>query len=85
MSDIEDLFDYDDGLDDVLKNLPSAQNKETSQAETNDNDADATKVLGLDADIKPTKQRAPIAKLDEARYDVLQLDNSLYANFILFK
>uniref|UniRef100_A0A093UWA0 Chromosome segregation in meiosis protein n=1 Tax=Talaromyces marneffei PM1 TaxID=1077442 RepID=A0A093UWA0_TALMA len=64
MSDIDDLFDYDAGLDDVLKNIPSAPNKETSQTETN---ADATKVLGLDEDIKPTKQRAPIAKLDEAR------------------
>lgn len=69
MSDIDDLFDYDAGLDDVIKNLPSAQNKETSQTENNNND-DATKVLGLDADIKPTKQRAPIAKLDEARYDL---------------
>jgi replication fork protection complex subunit Csm3/Swi3 len=68
MSDIDDLFDYDAGLDDVIKNLPSAQNKETSQTENNNDDADATKVLGLDADIKPTKQRAPIAKLDEARY-----------------
>lgn len=69
MSDIDDLFDYDAGLDDVLENLPSAQNKETSQTENHNNDSDATKVLGLDADIKPTKQRVPIAKLDEARYD----------------
>ena len=68
MSDIDDLFDYDAGLDDVLKNLPSAQNKETSQTENTNNDADATKVLGLDADIKPTKQRVPVPKLDEARY-----------------
>lgn len=67
MSDVDDLFDYDAGLDDVLKNLPSAQNKETSQTENNNNDPDATKVLGLDADLKVTKQRAPVAKLDEAR------------------
>lgn len=73
MSDIDDLFDYDAGLDEVLKNLPSAQDKETSETENNNNDADATKVLGLDADIKPTKQRAPIAKLDEARYVVLAI------------
>lgn len=68
MSEIDDLFDYDAGLDDVLKNLPSTQDKETSQTQNNNHDADATKVLGLDADIKPTKQRVPIAKLDEARY-----------------
>lgn len=75
MSDIDDLFDYDAGLDDVLKNLPSAQNKETSQAKSNNHNnrnEDATQVLGLDADLKVAKKRAPVAKLDEARYETSQ-------------
>lgn len=71
MSDIDDLFDYDAGLDDVLKNIPSTRNKETSQAKSNNHNnsnEDATQVLGLDVDLKVAKKRAPAAKLDEARY-----------------
>jgi replication fork protection complex subunit Csm3/Swi3 len=64
MSDVDDLFDYDAGLDEVLKNLPTAPKND---APKENNAADATAVLGLDADLKVTKQRAPIAKLDETR------------------
>ncbi|OKL62434.1 hypothetical protein UA08_02678 [Talaromyces atroroseus] len=65
MSDIDDLFDYDAGLDEVLKNLPSAPKNDAPKE--NNNASDATAVLGLDADLKVSKQRAPIAKLDETR------------------
>jgi replication fork protection complex subunit Csm3/Swi3 len=60
-----DLFNYDAGLDEILR--------ETVETNTNDNPADATKRktgagdLGLDEEVKVTRKRAPIAKLDENR------------------
>lgn len=67
MSDVNDLFDYDAGLDDILKNLPAAPKTDTQKENNNNASEDATAVLGLDADLKVTKRRAPIAKLDETR------------------
>ncbi|KAH8690977.1 replication fork protection component Swi3-domain-containing protein [Talaromyces proteolyticus] len=67
MSDVDDLFDYDVGLDEVLKNLPTVQNNDASNASKDIDLPDSGAVLGLDADLKVTKQRAPVAKLDAAR------------------
>lgn len=66
MSDVDDLFDYDAGLDDVIKNLPTIPNNDTTTKENN-NTTETTQVLGLDADLKVSKQRAPVAKLDATR------------------
>jgi replication fork protection complex subunit Csm3/Swi3 len=63
-NEVGDLFDYDVGLDEVLKNIPVEPNQNTTnETGTNGN----APVLGLDEEVKVTKQRAPIAKLDEAR------------------
>lgn len=66
-----DIFDYDAGLDEILNELPTVA--PLNDAANTSKDADdapdtATPVLGLDADLKATKQRVPIAKLDESRY-----------------
>lgn len=70
MSDVDaDLFDYDAGLDEILSGLPTvAPVNDAANASKDADTADtATPVLGLDADLKAKKQRAPTAKLDESR------------------
>lgn len=65
-----DLFDYDAGLDELLAETteqngndpnPSASNPSAQKPPTNDTG------LGLDEEIKVTRKRAPIPKLDENR------------------
>ncbi|KAJ5778564.1 hypothetical protein N7520_001810 [Penicillium odoratum] len=62
--DLNDLFDYDVGLDEIF-------NKENNDASNNDASKPAgdpsSLGLGLDEEVKITKKRQPIAKLDEAR------------------
>lgn len=63
-NEVDDLFDYDVGLDEVLKSIPVESNQNAiKEAGTNG----TAPVLGLDEEVKVTKQRAPVAKLDEAR------------------
>lgn len=65
-----DIFDYDAGLDEILNELPTVAPLNDAANTSKDADAPdtATPVLGLDADLKATKQRVPTAKLDESRY-----------------
>lgn len=56
--DLNDLFDYDIGLDEVV---PDTNN--TSKPSAPGDSAG----LGLDEEVKVTKKRQPVAKLDEAR------------------
>lgn len=63
---VDDLFDYDAGLDEIFKDNPTtASNADASKPATGDPTALG---LGLDEEVKVTKKRQPAPKLDEARY-----------------
>lgn len=63
---VDDLFNYDFGLDELLQQAPSrTENAETRQPASH---ATSGLGLGLDEEVKVTKKRQPIAKLDEGRY-----------------
>ncbi|KAJ5480981.1 Chromosome segregation in meiosis protein 3 [Penicillium diatomitis] len=62
---IDDLFDYDVGLDDIFKDRPDTTTTASGSKPTTN---DPTSLgLGLDEEVKVTKQRRPNPKLDEAR------------------
>jgi replication fork protection complex subunit Csm3/Swi3 len=61
--DLNDLFDYDVGLDEIIPDN-SALNTNTSKASGT---GDSALGLGLDEEVKVTKKRQPVAKLDEGR------------------
>lgn len=62
----DDLFDYDVGLDEILQNIPKpAEQQPAAQPQSSE---PAEPVLGLDEEVKPTRRRKPVAKLDEERY-----------------
>ncbi|KAJ5935675.1 hypothetical protein N7466_005222 [Penicillium verhagenii] len=62
-NDINDLFDYDVGLDELFQGNQDASNNEAAKPA-----ADPSSLgLGLDEEVKITKKRQPIAKLDDAR------------------
>jgi replication fork protection complex subunit Csm3/Swi3 len=64
---VDDLFDYDVGLEDIQPNPPPTTNAPKPTT------GDPTSLgLGLDEEVKVTKKRQPAPKLDEARY-ALQL------------
>jgi replication fork protection complex subunit Csm3/Swi3 len=59
---LNDLFDYDVGLDEVFQDNGALNGKEAKLS------GDPSSVgLGLDEEVKVTKKRQPIAKLDEGR------------------
>lgn len=60
---INDLFDYDVGLDEIFQGNNDASNNDAPKT-TGD---PSSLGLGLDEEVKITKKRQPIAKLDEAR------------------
>ncbi|KAL4994818.1 replication fork protection component Swi3-domain-containing protein [Aspergillus recurvatus] len=63
---VDDLFDYDVGLDDILQGI----NADTSSANAPKQSAhpdNSGVVLGLDEEVKVAKKRQPVAKLDENR------------------
>jgi replication fork protection complex subunit Csm3/Swi3 len=63
---VDDLFDYDAGLDEIFQDKPStASNADASKPATGD---PTSLGLGLDEEVKVTKKRQPAPKLDEARY-----------------
>lgn len=64
--DIDDLFDYDVGLDEVLRDVDTKS--QAANADTHKPSATAASgaSLGLDEEVKVSKRRQPIAKLDEA-------------------
>lgn len=71
-----DLFDYEGGLDDILKEAEQNTRDEFNASITNNTGNDKDKrdganpsgdILGIDEAIKTTKKRAPVAKLDETR------------------
>lgn len=63
--DMNDLFDYDVGLDDIFEgNAAPTANADISKPPAADSSALG---LGLDEEVQVTKKRKPIAKLDEGR------------------
>ncbi|KAF2232518.1 Swi3-domain-containing protein [Viridothelium virens] len=66
--DLDDLFNHDASLDDVFKDTNDGSNAATDgPPESRRRAADGGADLGIDEEIKITKRRQPIAKLDEAR------------------
>lgn len=65
-NDIDDLFDYDVGLDEVLNSISTEPNRAGADA-IKETSASSGPSLGLDEEVKVSKKRQPIAKLDETR------------------
>ncbi|KAK2852167.1 hypothetical protein FQN49_005305 [Arthroderma sp. PD_2] len=65
--DVDDLFDYDAGLDDILQEVEQKTRKAADSTTDNNQTKPDGNSLGIDDEIKVTKKRAPIAKLDETR------------------
>ncbi|KAJ5175495.1 Chromosome segregation in meiosis protein 3 [Penicillium canariense] len=62
---VNDLFDYDVGLDEIFQGQENpASNADAPKPATGD---PTSLGLGLDEEVKITKKRQPVAKLDEAR------------------
>lgn len=61
-----DLFNYEAGLDEALKDLTNIPDHEQSVSNEASTDHSAA-ALGLEKEVKIQKKRAPIAKLDDAR------------------
>jgi replication fork protection complex subunit Csm3/Swi3 len=59
--DLNDLFDYDVGLDEIIPENNAINNTKPTTV------GDPALGLGLDEEVKVTKQRQPVAKLDENR------------------
>ena len=66
--DLDDLFDYDVSAD-IFEDVDTNTEMPSRLAKAPLGDAGKEKVggLGIDEEIKVTKKRAPVAKLDEAR------------------
>ncbi|KAG5302005.1 chromosome segregation in meiosis protein 3 [Histoplasma ohiense] len=67
---IDDLFDYDAGLDEILGDTEGNQHNNSSNPTSGSNNAPADSngaSLGLDEEIKVAPKRRPVPKLDEAR------------------
>jgi replication fork protection complex subunit Csm3/Swi3 len=60
--DLDDLFNYDVGLDEIVPDH-NVSNTNTKPSGT----GDSALGLGLDDEVKITKKRQPVAKLDETR------------------
>lgn len=61
---VNDLFDYDVGLDEIWQGTTA--NADASNASKPAEDQSGLG-LGLDEEVEITKQRKPVAKLDEGR------------------
>lgn len=61
---LDDLFDYDPGMDDVFKQTNGAAEGNTTSGK---DAATGPSGLGIDEEVKIMKKRQPIAKLDETR------------------
>ncbi|KAJ5708034.1 hypothetical protein N7488_007835 [Penicillium malachiteum] len=60
--DLDDLFNYDVGLEDIFQGQTNTSTNDASKPAGNDSLG-----LGLDEEVKVTKKRQPVAKLDENR------------------
>lgn len=62
---VDDLFDYDVGLDEILQDVSTASNTNAPKQPSVPDGPDLG--LGLDEEVKVSKKRQPVAKLDESR------------------
>ena len=62
---IDDLFDYDVGLDDILQDVSTTNNTNAPKQSSGPDGSGLG--LGLDEEVKVSKKRQPVAKLDESR------------------
>ncbi|KAI9659793.1 MAG: chromosome segregation in meiosis- protein [Bathelium mastoideum] len=65
--DLDDLFNQDLSMDDVFKDTNTNDSTLNGQPDPKRRNNDSGTGLGIDEEIKVTKRRQPIAKLDEAR------------------
>ncbi|THC97248.1 hypothetical protein EYZ11_003250 [Aspergillus tanneri] len=63
--DINDLFDYDVGLDEILQELPANTGANAPRSSIAPETPGLK--LGLEEEVKVTRKRQPVAKLDESR------------------
>ncbi|KAL6231769.1 hypothetical protein BDW75DRAFT_219319 [Aspergillus navahoensis] len=63
---VNDLFDYDVGLDDILQEINANMSSANTPKQSAHPDNSGV-VLGLDEEVKVAKKRQPVAKLDENR------------------
>ncbi|KAF7116575.1 hypothetical protein CNMCM5793_005056 [Aspergillus hiratsukae] len=61
----DDLFDYDFGLDELLQETPNIPNNGAPMQSSARDESGLG--LGLDEEVKVTRKRQPVAKLDESR------------------
>ena len=67
--DLDDLFDYDVNMKDVLREVDTNMDAPVPQKSTNTTGSrDGGAGLGIDEEIKISKPRRQIAKLNESRY-----------------
>ena len=62
---VDDLFDYDVGLDEILQDVSTVSNTNAPKQPSVPDGPDLR--LGLDEEVKVSKKRQPVAKLDESR------------------
>ena len=73
---LDEIFNYDVNLEDVFRDVdnimraPTRANNDIQPGNQINGD-----VLGIDEQIKVAKKRAPIPKLDEARYVIRHLNH----------
>lgn len=68
--DLDDLFNYDAGIKDVFRDVDTNMDVTTNTETRRGKEKSDTGVgLGIDEEIKVSRKRRPVAKLDEARYD----------------
>jgi replication fork protection complex subunit Csm3/Swi3 len=63
---VDDLFDYDVGLDGILQEISTNTSTANAPKQTAPPDNSGV-VLGLDDEVKVAKKRQPVPKLDENR------------------
>ncbi|EZF30908.1 hypothetical protein GY631_4659 [Trichophyton interdigitale] len=64
---VDDLFDYDAGLDDILRQVEQDTSKTTAASSSQDQPNPGKGVLGIDGELQVSRKRGPVAQLDEAR------------------
>lgn len=67
-SNVDDLFNYDVGLDEIFQDKPTTTANDNANASKPTTGDPTSLGLGLDEEVKVTRKRQPIPKLDEARY-----------------
>jgi hypothetical protein len=73
---VDDLFNYDVGLDEIFQDKPTTTANANANASKPATGDPTSLGLGLDEEVKVTKKRQPIPKLDEARYALQPLSLS---------